>query len=225
MHIKGKTVMDSYKVILFDLDGTLTDPKIGITRSVQYALRKFGIIEDDLDKLEPFIGPPLSDSFREFYSFEGEQIGQAIGYYREYFSCKGLYENKVYEGMEGMLRGLKNCGKKLIVATSKPTDFSNQIVRYFNMEKYFDFVAGSNNDGTRVKKGEVIQFVISNLTGYDKKDMVMVGDRKFDVCGARENGIHSIAVTYGYGSRNELIESKPEFFAHSIKELSDLLTA
>lgn len=217
--------MGSFEVILFDLDGTLTDPKIGITRSVQYALRKLGIIEDDLDKLEPFIGPPLYDSFREFYSFEDTQIGQAIEYYREYFSYKGLYENKVYEGMEGMLKTLKDSGKKLIVATSKPTEFSKQILKYFKMEGYFDYVVGSNIDGTRVKKGEVIQFAISSLKEYDKKDIVMVGDRKFDVYGARENGIHSIAVTYGYGSDSELFESKPEFLAHSVKELSALLAS
>lgn len=217
--------MGSFEVILFDLDGTLTDPKIGITKSVQYALGKFGIIEDDLDKLEPFIGPPLSDSFREFYSFGDAQIVQAIQYYREYFSRKGLYENKVYDGMKGMLKALKNCGKKLIVATSKPTEFSEQILEYFNMEGYFDFVAGSNFDGTRAKKGDVIRYVVSNLSGYDKKNIVMVGDRKFDVYGARENGIQSIAVTYGYGSGIELTEAKPEFLAHSVKELSDLLTA
>lgn len=215
--------MGGYKAILFDLDGTLTDPKVGITRSVQYALNKFGIIEDDLDRLEPFIGPPLTDSFREFYSFEDPQIVQAIGYYREYFSKTGLYENKVYEGMEAMLKALKDDGKKLVVATSKPTDFSEEILRHFNLDGYFDFVAGSTFDGTRVKKSDVIRFAISSMEGYGKGDIVMVGDRKFDVLGARENGIHSIAVMYGYGSWEELAGSRPDFIAHSVGELSGLL--
>lgn len=217
--------MDRYKVIMFDLDGTLTDSKVGITRSAQYALKKFGIIEDNLDKLEPFIGPPLTDSFSELYSFNDSQIEQAIGYYREYFAKRGWYENKAYEGIVNMLKTLKGRRKKLIVATSKLTEFSEQILQYFNMGEYFDFVAGSNFEGTRVRKADVIRFAISNLKGYDKNDMVMVGDRKFDVYGARENGIHSIAVTYGYGSEIELAESKPEHIAHSVKELSALLTA
>lgn len=215
--------MSKYEIILFDLDGTLTDPKIGITRSVQYALKKFGIAEDNLDKLEPFIGPPLSGSFREFYSFDEAQAVQAVKYYREYFSSAGKYENSVYPGIEDMLRELKKAGKELIVATSKPTVFSEDILKHFNLYDYFDSIVGSNMDGTRVDKSDVIRFIISSLKPKTMESIVMVGDRKYDVCGARENGISAIAVSYGYGPENELFEAGPDFTAHSVDELKMLL--
>lgn len=215
--------MSRYETILFDLDGTLTDPKIGITRSVQHALKKFGIMEDNLDKLEPFIGPPLSDSFKEFYSFDEAQAVQAVKYYREYFSTVGKYENSVYPGIEDMLRELKKAGKKLIVATSKPTVFSEEILKHFNLYEYFDSIVGSNLDGTRVSKSDVIRFVISSLKPETMDNIIMVGDRKYDVSGARENGIPVAAVSYGYGPEDELSESRPDFIVHTVDELKMLL--
>ena len=132
-----------YKYILFDLDGTLTDPKEGITKSVQYALKKYVILIENLDLLENFIGPPLKDSFMEYYNFSEDQASQAIEYYREYFKEKGIFQNKVYEHMEELLSKLKKLGLILIVATSKPTVFAEEILRHFNLDVYFELIIGS----------------------------------------------------------------------------------
>lgn len=212
-----------YDIILLDLDGTLTDPKIGITSSVQYALAKFGINEGNLDKLEPFIGPPLIKAFMEFYSFNEQDARQAIEYYRERFSKVGLYENAVYDGIPEMLQALRAKNKKLVVATSKPTVYSIKILEHFNLYQYFDAVIGSNLDGTRIEKGEVIEAVLAELGGVDKEKVIMVGDRKHDVIGARENGLKVIAVAYGYGPAEELNEAQPDYIAASVDELRQLL--
>ena len=214
-----------YDVILFDLDGTLTDSKIGITKSVQYALAKLGIKEEDLDRLIPFIGPPLSLSFKEFYNMNEEQAEEAVHYYREYFSTDGLYENEVYLGIPEMLQKLKNQGKTLMVATSKPTVFSVQIVEHFGLHDFFTAVIGSNLDGTRMKKNEVIAFALSELGDYDPTKIVMVGDRKYDILGAQKNGIDVVGVNYGYGRLAELTEAKPNYMVATVKELCDLLLA
>lgn len=212
-----------YDMILFDLDGTLTDPKTGITLSVQYALHKMGIQETDPDALTPFIGPPLADSFKEFYHMSDEEALQAIGYYRERFSVTGLYENKVYPGIEELLANLKKQGKKLIVATSKPTKFSIQILEHFALKSFFTAIVGSNLDGTRTRKKEVIEFALAGETIPDRNKVVMIGDRKYDMTGARENKIHGIAVTYGYGSRLELAAADPDYIVSSVAELAGLL--
>lgn len=214
-----------YDAIFFDLDGTLTDPKVGITKSVQYALAKYGIHEKNLDNLTPFIGPPLMDSFQEFYSFSPQQARQAMEYYREYFAATGIYENVVYPGIQPLLERLTSAGKRLIVATSKPTLFSQQILRHFALDDYFDFVVGSNMDGTRTAKTEVIEAAVDQIRAVSKKRMIMVGDRKFDVIGAQNNGIAAAAVLYGYGSEAELEQTGPEFLAASVEELNDILGA
>lgn len=193
-----------YKYVLFDLDGTLTDSKEGITKSVQYALKKYGITVENLDSLEVFIGPPLKDSFMEYYNFDAEKAVKAIGYYREYFEEKGLYENKVYDNVEDLLVSLKKLGLKLIIATSKPTVFSETILKNFNLDKYFDAIVGSNLDGTRSKKGQVIEYALENCNITNLEEVVMVGDRKHDVIGAKGNNIDCIGVRYGYGSPEEL---------------------
>lgn len=212
-----------YDIVLFDLDGTLTDPKMGITQSVQYALAKYNIHESDLDKLEPFIGPPLHDSFKKFYQFTDAEATQAIAYYREYFSVKGMYENKVYPGIPELLRELCAQGKQLIVATSKPTVFSEEILRHFHLLEAFSFIVGSNLDGTRVAKTEVIECVLNQLTCGQKKQIVMVGDRMHDIVGAQNTGLDSIAVTYGYGSVAELEAARPTYLVQSVAELRALL--
>ncbi|VBB06749.1 Hypothetical protein LUCI_1985 [Lucifera butyrica] len=215
--------MKNYEVILFDLDGTLIDPKEGITKSVHYALEKFGIAVHDLDELTPFIGPPLTDSFEEYYGFSPEQARQAVLYYREYFSVKGVYENKVYPGMDGLLDQLRDAEKKLIVATSKPSEFAEIIIRHWGLDPYFALVAGSNLNGTRIKKAEVIEYILEQLAGVEKSKVVMVGDRKHDIIGADEAGIDSIAVAYGYGSLAELTAAHPTHLVQSIAELRNLL--
>jgi len=212
-----------YDVILFDLDGTLTDPKVGITLSVQYALEKMGIYEEDADKLTPFIGPPLLSAFKEFYHMNDEEATLAISYYRERFSKVGLYENEVYLGIRELLVELKKQGKKLIVATSKPTVFSVKILEHFDLLHFFTTVIGSNLDGTRTEKGDVIEFALHDQNLKERERIIMVGDRKHDVIGAKKNGIDVIAVKYGYGSQEELVTAEPNHMVSSVGELFNLL--
>lgn len=212
----------AYKTVLFDLDGTLTDPKPGITRSVQYALAKFGINEDNLDNLVGFIGPPLMKSFMEFYGFDEKEARQAVEYYREYFADKGIFENRIYPGIPELLSVLKERGKVLAVATSKPTVFSEKILDHFGIRKYFELVVGSELDGSRAEKGEVIAHALG-LLGAGRRETVMIGDRLYDVLGARENNIDCIGVTWGYGSLQELAQAAPNHLASSIPELAALL--
>ncbi|HBM79608.1 MAG TPA: phosphoglycolate phosphatase [Clostridiaceae bacterium] len=215
--------MALYDIVLFDLDGTLTDSKIGITKSVQYALSKFGIIEDNLDNLKPFIGPPLADSFMEFYNFTLGEAKQAIEYYREYYKDKGMFENKTYDGIDDLLESLKKAGRNLTVATSKPTFFSEKILKHFNIDGYFEFIVGSELDGRRASKADVIEYAISQLHCTRKEKIVMVGDRKHDVLGAKANGIDCIAVLYGYGSSAELKEAGPKYTIDTVQNLKKLL--
>lgn len=206
-----------FDVVLFDLDGTLTDPGEGITNSVAYALRKYGIEVSDRSELYKFIGPPLKDSFMKYYGFDEDKALQAVEYYREYFRDTGIFENEVYEGVEAMLKRLCDMGKKLVLATSKPEVFAVRILEHFDLKKYFTVVAGASMDSSRSKKGDVIAYAISLCESFDKYTAVMVGDREHDVIGAKENGLKSIGVLYGYGDENELktagvdyIVSKPE---------------
>ncbi|TCM99469.1 phosphoglycolate phosphatase [Paenibacillus sp. BK033] len=212
----------TYSSILFDLDGTLTDPKLGITSAIRYSLSKFGIQIDNLDVLDPFIGPPLAGSFKEFYGFTDAMCTEAIKYYREYFAERGMYENKRYEGIKEVLAGLKEQGASLYVATSKPTFFAEKIISYFELSEYFEFIGGSNLDNTRVDKGEVIEHVLLSC-GLSAEDAVMIGDRKHDIIGAKRHGLDSIGVGYGYGSEEELKLAEPTYLAGTVAELGQLL--
>lgn len=215
-----------YKYILFDLDGTLTDPKAGITRCVQHALKSFGITENNLSLLEPFIGPPLKDSFMKFYSMTEEESEKAVEVYRERFSEKGLYENEIYPGMEKMLARLKESGKNLAVASSKPTVYVKRILKYFSIDKYFDVIMGSELDGTRVKKEEVVGEALKQLgvdKNTDKSRIVMVGDREFDIQGAKAFSLISVGVRYGYAAEHELENAGADYVVDSVKELEKLL--
>ena len=212
-----------YEVILFDLDGTLTDPKVGITKSVQYALAKFNIDEPDLDKLVPFIGPPLVESFQEFYSLSETEAIAGVGYYREYFTKAGMFENAVYPGIKDMLALLVEQGKQLIIATSKPTVYSEQIIEHFGMTQFFQSIVGSNLDGSRIHKAEVIAYSLADLSQVDRKKIVMVGDRKHDIVGAQKNDIDVIAVEYGYGTAVELQTAKPTYIVSTVNELAEIL--
>ena len=212
--------------LLFDLDGTLTDPKLGITSCVQYALKSFGIDEPDLDKLEPFIGPPLKDSFMDFYGMDEMQAEEAIVKYRERFSTVGMFENEVYPGIARMLRRCKRSGAKLAVASSKPEVFVKKILTHFHLAKYFDVIVGSELDGRRTDKEEVVREALHQLfpnNDIDYDNTVMIGDRKFDIIGAKDNKLVSVGVSYGYGSIEELKEEKPDYIARSVEELEDLL--
>lgn len=208
--------------ILFDLDGTLTDPMLGITSSVKYALSKFDIKVKYLKDLIPFIGPPLAESFQVFYGFSKEQAEKAVEYYREYFSPKGIYENEIYGGIAEMLSELSEAGFELVLATSKPHVYAREILKYFGIEEYFSFVAGSELDGTRVNKADVIQYAL-DMCHISPEKAIMVGDRKHDIMGASACGVESVGVLYGYGSREELKEAGADHLVGSVKELKDFL--
>ncbi|MBU5308300.1 HAD family hydrolase [Clostridioides mangenotii] len=212
----------NFEVILFDLDGTLTDPKEGITKSIQYSLESFGI-EEDRSNLVKFIGPPLHDTFKIDYGFDDEKVIQAVDKFREYFKEKGLYENKIYPGIESIIKKLYNSGKKISLATSKPTIFAEKILNNFNIHKYFDNIIGSNLDGTRSDKEEVIRFVLNKYKDVDKNNIVMVGDRKYDIVSANKIGISSLGVLYGYGDLKEIQESEPNYIAESVEKLEKIL--
>lgn len=214
------------KYLLFDLDGTLTDPKLGITTCVQYALKSFGIEEPDLDKLEPFIGPPLKDSFMQFYGMNEAQADKAVEKYRERFNDTGIFENKIYDGIPAMLRTLQSKGAHLAVASSKPTVFVERILQHFHIDKYFEVVVGSELDGSRVNKDEIVQEALNLLFHYkpiQRSQVYMIGDRKFDVEGAKAHAIESVAVTYGYGSMEELKAAKADYIVRSVGELQKFL--
>jgi phosphoglycolate phosphatase len=211
--------MNYYSTILFDLDGTLTDPQVGITRSVQFALNRMGIEEPSPEKLIHFIGPPLAASFREFYGMDLVQSAQAVQYYREYFSQTGIFENAVYAGIPELLGKLRSDGKTLAVATSKPHVFAHQILQHFSLADFFAFVAGSNLDGSRVEKAEVIEYALKNLYISCPEDVLMIGDRKHDIIGAKLNRVDSLAVSYGYGSRAELSSAGPTYLVDKVEEI------
>ena len=214
------------KYLLFDLDGTLTDPKVGICTCVQYALDSFGIQEPDLDKLEPFIGPPLKDSFKEFYHMSGEQAEGAVEKFRERFRDKGIFENKVYKGIPGMLKSLRSKGMILAVASGKPAVFVKRILEHFHIAKYFTVVVGSELDGTRVNKDQVVREALRQLfqgKPVDRDQVYMIGDRRFDVEGAHALGVESVGVTYGYGSMEELKAAKSDYIVRSVEELHRFL--
>ena len=205
--------------LLFDLDGTLTNPQEGITKCVQHALRAFGIEEPDLEKLIPFIGPPLIQSFMEFYNMSEEDARKAVAVYRERFSTVGLFENFPYPGIADMLAELKAQGKILAVASSKPPIYVRRILEKFELAPYFNVIEGSNLDGTRVDKKEVIAEVLSQLDNPSADDLLMIGDRKFDVIGAREMGFGCVGVRFGFAAPDELEQSGAVYIADTVRDL------
>lgn len=209
--------------LLFDLDGTLTDSMEGIANSVLYALEHFGIHEEDMQKVRSFIGPPLKDTFMNAYGFDEKKADEAVEKYREYFSAKGLLENAVYPGIPELLAELKAAGKTLLVATSKPTVYSRRILEHFDLMKYFSDVQGSNLDGSRAKKDEVIEYVLEENGISDRSAAVMIGDRKHDVLGGKKCGLDTVGVLYGFGSRQELEAAGAEEIAEDVVNLGRIL--
>lgn len=217
-------------ILLFDLDGTLTDPMVGITKSVQYALKYYGIIEEDLSKLIPFIGPPLRDSFQKYYGFSKEQAGEGVLVYREYFSTKGIFENKEIPGIREMLEVLCANGKQLYVATSKPEVYARKILEHFSMDHFFTYIGGADMGETRSSKAAVIAYVLeqagfcaSSQERAVRERILMVGDREHDILGAKENQIQSVGVLFGYGSRRELEEAGADQIAQDVEDLTRIL--
>lgn len=211
------------KYILFDLDGTIIDPKIGITKSVQFSLKNFGIYVEDTDDLIPFIGPPLRESYKKYYGFDDKATEKAVEGYREYFTKQGIFENTLYDGIEHLIKTLYDNGKKVILATSKPAVYAEEIIRHYNLEAYFSFISGSELDGKRSKKSEVIRYALENMNINTLDETIMVGDKEHDIIGAKEVGIDSIGVLYGYGSMNELKDAGADYIAENIKSLLGLL--
>lgn len=208
-----------YEYILFDLDGTLTDPGLGITNSVAYALKRWNIEVEDRKSLYKFIGPPLQDSFAQYYGFSAQDALRAVDVYREYFREKGLFENEVYPGVECMLKALKEQGKTLILATSKPEEFAIRILKHFHLDGYFTVMAGATMDTSRNKKGDVIAYALREAGVLDKSKAVMVGDREHDILGANQNELDSIGVLFGYGDRDELEKAGATYIAPTVEDI------
>lgn len=213
-----------YKYILFDLDGTLTDPGLGITNAVMYALKKFNIEVPERSQLYKFIGPPLLESFEKFYGMSSEESQLALQYYREYFKPYGLYENTVYDGIKELLAELKAQGKKLVLATSKPEPFAIEILRHFKLDKYFDFIAGATMDEKRVRKADVIAYALESCGITDLPSAIMIGDREHDILGAKEVGLESIGVLYGYGDMSELETASATYIAEKPKDILKIIS-
>lgn len=212
-----------YREIFFDLDGTLTDPFEGITKSVQRSLSYFGIDVRDRNELKCFIGPPLWESYMKYYGMTREEAEEAVVRYREYFSVTGLYENRVYDGIPEFLASLKSGGLRLTVATSKPWVFSGKILDKFGLSEYFSFLSGSELDGTRVNKADVIEYAIENLGITDRSAILMVGDRKHDIIGAHKCGVKAIGVLWGYGDRAEHTGCGADHIAESLEDLKEII--
>lgn len=211
--------MAGYENVIFDLDGTLTDSQNGIVNSLRFALSRFGIDEADREALVAFIGPPLHESFHKQYGFSYEDAGRAVAHYREYFAEKGIYENELYPGIDTLLEGLSERGAAMMIATTKPGVYAEKIVEHFSIGGYFLTIRGSNLDGTMTEKGELIGSLVRDHSLRPGKT-VMVGDRMHDILGARANGIDSIGVEYGYGSREELQEAGPTHLCRTVDDLA-----
>jgi phosphoglycolate phosphatase len=212
----------AYAVVFFDLDGTLTDPTVGITRSVQYALSRFGI-EAAPSALRPFIGPPLKHSFMRYYGFDEATAKAAVDYYREYFGERGIHENELIPGIPELLRELRAAGRRLLVVTSKPAFYAEQIVGHFGIAQFFDYVVGAAMDLTDQDKALLIGRAMGLCSNQAPADFVMVGDREHDIRGASANGIDAVGVTYGAGSREELSAAGASQLADSVGQLAALL--
>lgn len=222
------------KYILLDLDGTLTDSSEGITKSVQYALEKMGITENDMAVLKRYIGPPLNESFTRFHGLSDEDSLKAVAYYRERYADTGLYENKLFDGIKEFLAGLKKDGYIVALATCKPEIYVPTILKLFDIEQYFDVAVGSELEGgKRRHKDDVIEEVISQIIKlkdipatdiYDvKADAIMIGDRKDDVLGAKDAGIESIGLRYGFAEADELENAGADYILENVEDILPFL--
>lgn len=212
------------KYYFFDLDGTLTDPALGITNSFKNAIRHFGMEIPSYEKLCTFIGPPLVETFKNEFKFNAEKVEEGVKAYREYFSSRGIFENKVYDGIPNLLKNLKGKGKILVVATSKPEEFAVRIIEHFNLSEYFTHVCGSCMDESRSTKAEVIKYALDlcKISEEEKEQVLMIGDRSHDVIGAKANNLQCCAVLFGYGSKEELEQAGADYIVDSVEALENL---
>lgn len=213
-----------YQYLLFDLDGTLTNPKEGITRSVQHALRHFGIEVADPDTLTPYIGPPLIPSFIEFHGLTQEQAPEALQVYRQRFSTVGLFENEVLNGVPEMLRALKQNGRFVAVASSKPEPYVIRILEHFDLLQYFDEVVGASMDEKRSAKKDIIEEALRRMgKAPGDRDILMIGDRMHDVEGAQLCGLDSLGIYTGFAPEGELEDAGATYVFHTIRDMADFL--
>ncbi len=211
------------KYVLFDLDGTLTDPSLGITNSIIYALEKMGLEIPPREELYRFIGPPLIPAFQSFLGMTEKEARNALSLYREYFAEIGLFENKPYQKIAEALSKIKKSGKHLAVATSKPEEFAARILEHFELDGYFDMICGATMDESRTEKTDVIKYTLEALrTSPD--ECIMVGDRKHDIKGAEANNMRSVGVLWGFGSREELENAGANFIVSNPEDLANIIT-
>ena len=208
-----------YKYILFDLDGTITESGPGIMNSVEYALNKMNREVGERDTLKKFIGPPLTESMEKYYGMSEEEALLGVKYYREYYHDKGIYENRVYDGLEEVLKKINEAGKQAIVATSKPEEYAKIIIDHFHLTKYFACVAGMEMDGGRGTKAQVITYALEKNDITDKSKVLMIGDREHDVIGAHENGLDCLGILYGFGSRKEFEEAGADYIRENVEDI------
>lgn len=225
INIFGELMGKQYRYLFFDLDGTLTDSARGIVHSAQYALSHFGIEVDNPDSLNKFVGPPLEDSFREFYHFSVEEAKAAVAVYRERYVAIGIYENNPYPGVEECLQNLRKKGFCLVIATSKMKRMADIVLETFRLKDYFEFVGGRDDDGALHSKADVIRHIIRTMgLEQHKSEILMIGDRKYDIAGAHEAGIDAAGVLFGYGDKDELTEAGADYLISDYGELVSLLT-
>ena len=212
---------DNFDPLLFDLDGTLTDSTEGIVRCLEYALERMGFdIPEDTNK---FLGPPLYRSFAEFCGMNEEQVNEAVRIFRERYSTVGLFENRVYDGVPEMLKRLRDGGKRIMVATSKPEVYAVRIFDRFGLSQFFEIVGGANINGTRNDKDEVIEYVLEKAGISDRSSVLMIGDRRQDVLGAHKTGLKCMGILWGFGSIEELTEAGADFIAETPVKAADML--
>ena len=211
------------KYLLFDLDGTITESGDGIVNCVQYALNTLGTDEQDREKLKQFIGPPLRESFPEYYGFNRDDTERAVALYRERYERIGIFECDIYEGIAALIRDCFEAGYVVVLATSKPRIYAHKILKHFNIYEYFTHVVGCELDGRLDTKAEVIECAITLCGDEDRSDYIMIGDRFYDIDGAKALGIESIGVLYGYGSEDELKNAGADYTAANISELRRIL--
>lgn len=210
--------------LLFDLDGTLTDPKVGITSGIRHALARLEVEVPHADDLHEWIGPPLKSQFGKFLnSIDDALLDEAVAHYRSYFSVTGLYENTVYDGVDQVLATLKNHGFRIFLATSKPRVFAERILDHFGLGRYFDHIHGSELDGRLVDKRDLVRHILET-EHLDPAETLIIGDREHDVIGGKANGIFTVSITYGYGSSEELQAAEPDRILNSLSEFVDFVT-
>lgn len=213
----------AYKYVLFDLDGTLTDPYEGISKSVQYSLESFGIEEKDEEILKKFIGPPLKESFMKFYGFDEEKALKAVEKYRERYITTGVYENALIDGVKDTLAILKEKGIRIFLATSKPQPLAEVILKHFGITEYFDFIGGADFNYNRDEKWQVIEYVFENSGIQDRENALMIGDRMHDIIGAKKTGLKCLCVLCGYGSREEFTEYGADYIVETIPDILNIV--